>query len=187
MRPDFIGLARKMRFLALLTATGLIGIALAPQAAHAEPGASMQITGQVGATVAEPTNIQLVENLRFGRFFSPTVNSTIRIQPNGNIQPSAGIGASISLAQPPEGRGTAEFRIEQDGNRGFNVTLPTSITISNGTTTMVVDTFRDRQIRIVNAGRDSIYRLEVGATLRINANQAVGKYVGDFDVTVVYN
>jgi len=176
-----------MRKTALMAIAGLLGFALAPSAAYADPGDTMQGSGTASATVVDSLQITRITNLRFGRFASPTTTSSLRVSMTGAITPSADIASSINMPQPPDGRGPAQFRIELDGNRGFTAYVPPTITITNGAASMLINNWEGRLVRIVNAGRNSVYRLDYGGTLRINPNQAPGQYRGNFTVTVVYN
>lgn len=170
----------------LLAGAGILACAAYPSCAHAEPGQSMQSAGSAAAEVVEQVQIQRLANLRFGRFATPSTPSTLRVAMTGAVTPSADLASSLSMAQPPEGRGPAQFRIEMDGNRGFTAYIPASLTISSGSANMLVNAVEGRLVRIVSAGRQSIYRLDMGGTLRVGANQAPGQYSGTFLVTVVY-
>lgn len=69
----------------------------------------------------------------------------------------------------------------------FAVTLPTSVTISNGTENMTVTSFNRSgatQLFLDAAGNNNF---AVGARLNVGANQPVGTYTGTFNVTVNYN
>ena len=91
------------------------------------------------------------------------------------------------MAQPASGRGPAQFTVEQAGNRGGTVYIPSSISLTNGAANMTVNAITGRLVVISGVGRDRVYRLDLGGTLRINGNQAPGSYRGVFDVTVIYN
>ena len=69
----------------------------------------------------------------------------------------------------------------------FAVTLPTSVTINNGTENMTVTSFNRSgasQLFLDAAGNNNF---TVGARLNVGANQPVGIYSGTFNVTVNYN
>lgn len=143
-------------------------------------------SGTASATVVDSLQITRIANLRFGRFASPTTTSTLRVSMTGAVTPSADIASSINMPQPPDGRGPAQFRIELDGNRGFTAYVPGTLTLTNGSASMLMNNWEGRLVRIVNAGRNSVYRLDYGGTLRINPNQAPGQYSAVLTVTVVY-
>lgn len=155
--------------------------------AFAEPGDTVQETGTAAATVADPITLQHIADLRFGRFASPTTASTIVVNVDGSFSASGDVASSTGIDQPASGRGPAQFRVEQAGNRGGVVYIPGNIGISNGAASMTVTNVTGRIVRTSGRGRFSVYRLDMGGTLQIGANQAPGSYIGDFDVTVVYN
>ena len=155
--------------------------------ALAEPGRSAQETGAAAANVAEPITIQRLADLRFGRFASPSTASTIQITPAGAFNPAGDVVSSTQMAQPANGRGPAQFRVRQAGNRGGTVRIPNTITLRSGGNSMDVTDVQGRLVVTSGFGRFSVYRLDLGGTLQVKANQAPGSYIGDFDVTVVYN
>ena len=181
IRPGSLMVARDF-FKAI--AAGIVILCAAP--AHAEPGDTQTTQGSATATLADPLSLQKIADLRFGRFAAPKTASTIRIASDGTITPTGDVVSSMGMAQPPDGRGPAQFRVDMDGNRGFIAFFPRRITISNGTSSMLVNDIGGRIVRIRGGGRDSVYSLDMGGTLNIEANQAAGQYAGDFDITVLY-
>jgi hypothetical protein len=153
----------------------------------AAPGDSTQDTGTAAAVVADPITIQRLADLRFGRFASPTTASTITVNVDGSFSASGDVASSTNMAQPAGGRGPAQFSVEQAGNRGGTVFIPGNITITNGPNSMLINSITARLVVISGFGRNRVYRLDLGGTLQVNANQAPGFYLGDFDVTVIYN
>ncbi|MBD2843116.1 DUF4402 domain-containing protein [Erythrobacter rubeus] len=164
-----------------------IAALLAPQSAFAEPGNTVQESGAAAAEVADPATIQRISDLRFGRFASPGTASSIRINVDGSFDAVGDVASSTNMAQPASGRGPAQFRVEQAGNRGGTVFIPGDITLSNGSATIGVTNITGRLVVISGFGRQRVYRLDMGGTLQIEGNQAPGSYIGDFDVTVIYN
>lgn len=158
-----------------------------PAAVSAAPGDSIETNGTAAAEVVDPATIRHISDLRFGRFAAPGNASTIRVNPDGSFNATGDVTSSTGMAQPPEGRGPAQFVVEQAGNRGGTVFIPNNVTITNGTTNMTVNAITGRLVVISGVGRDRVYRLDLGGTLRINGNQAPGSYRGEFDVTVIYN
>ena len=117
----------------------------------------------------------------------------------GNIIPSGSIGTvSVSTASaragsggatPTSGKayGAASFDVNGTGSLTYAITLPGSISISDGAThTMTVDTFVSSPdgAGTLNAGYQEI---KVGGTIHVGINQVVGDYTGTFDVSVAYN
>lgn len=170
----------------LAGAVALAAAALAAPAS-AEPGESFQGGGTAAAAVVDPATIRRVADLRFGRFATPGTASAIRINVDGSLSAAGDVASSTGMAQPASGRGPAQFVVEQAGNRGGTVFIPGSINISNGNANMTVNAITGRLVVISGNGRNRVYRLDLGGTLRINGNQAPGAYRGEFDVTVIYN
>ncbi len=71
-------------------------------------------------------------------------------------------------------------------NNTYSITLPSSATLTSGGDTMTVDTFTHDAggAPTLVFGSDTF---NVGATLKVDPNQAVGTYSGTFAVTVNYN
>lgn len=160
----------------------LVGaLGLAAVSAQAAPGDSKTVTGTTNVTIAQPAQIQKVDDLRFGVIVRPLTAGIVEIDPAGSIS------ANIDVSTYPGNRGPSRFLLVGDNNRRFLVFLPSRINISNGTATMRVDRFRMNAVngstRFDANGR---YNLYVGGRLNVGANQAVGQYSGTFDVTVVY-
>ena len=61
------------------------------------------------------------------------------------------------------------------------------VTRVGGTETMIVDTFTISGAANRNVVAKEPFAFSVGGTLRVNANQAEGTYVGTFDVDLQYN
>lgn len=175
---------RTSRLTLLTVSLALAGVS---SPAQAEPGDTAQTTGTAAATVANPMKIRRLSDLRYGRFASPSTASTIRIDPDGTFVPTGEVAASTGIAQPPSGRGPAQFEIEQSGKRTGQVDLPQTITLFKGADTMTVTNLQFDLTRISQSGRDQVFRLDVGGTLQVGAMQAPGYYRGDFNVTVYYN
>jgi len=167
-------------------ATALTALMMAAPVS-AEPGASAEGSGVAAAEVVDAVTIRRVSDLRFGRFASPGNASTIRINLDGTFNATGEVVSSTALSQPGSGRGPAQFTVDQAGNFGGTVRIPNTIIITNGSANMTANAITGRLVVVSGIGRNRVYRLDLGATLRINANQAPGTYRGEFDVTVIYN
>ena len=92
------------------------------------------------------------------------------------------VASSTTLAR------AATYSVTGNPLAEYNVTLPSSITLSNGAQTMTVNQFvRSGGVAALTMNTSGISSFNVGATLNVNANQASGTYTGNFDVTVAYN
>lgn len=176
-----------MRFSSFLVGATALAAALSAASASAEPGDSVAGSGTAAAEVADPVTIRRISDLRFGRFASPGNASTIRVNLDGTFNATGDVVSSTAMAQPASGRGPAQFTVDQAGNFGGTVFIPSTIIITNGTANMTVNAITGRLVVISGAGRNRVYRLDLGGTLRVNGNQAPGAYRGEFDVTVIYN
>lgn len=176
-----------MRFSRLVMGATALAASLLTVPASAEPGDSVEGSGTAAAEVADPITIRRISDLRFGRFAAPGNASTIRVNRDGTFNATGEVVSSTAMAQPASGRGPAQFTVDQAGNFGGTVFIPSTIIITNGTANMTVNAITGRLVVISGTGRNRVYRLDMGGTLRINANQAPGAYRGEFDVTVIYN
>lgn len=171
-------------------ATALAALLLAiPGLALAAPGDSDTDTGSAQASILEPIDIQKVADLRFGRIMQPVTAGTITITPEGAVSTTGGVTGNIDTPQTFPGRGPGAFGVFGEENRRFHTFVDNTITLSNGTSTMIVSKVDD------NAGppgfsttdADGYFALLVGGTLEVAANQEPGTYSGEYDVRVLYH
>ena len=155
--------------------------------------AQAQATANITAQVVQPIAITTVTDLNFGILSVGTVGGTVVVQPTpgggctvsqtGDVDVGSTTGATATCAQ---------FDITGANNAFYSVTLPTSVTITDGgANSMTVNNFQACSIttslctsyQLDNTGYD---QLTVGATLNVNGGQAQGTYTGTFQVTVEY-
>jgi spore coat protein U-like protein len=155
--------------------------------AWAAPGDTAVMTGTAQANVVAPTQIQPLDDLRFGQFYRPTANGNVTLSTAGAVTATGGMVGLTNAVQIGTGRGAARFRINGDANRDFRVDLPNQIDIFRGTASMRVSNFTHNvPPPRGNLGAAGSFILLVGARLRVNANQPVGLYQGTYVVTVTY-
>lgn len=157
----------------------------APVAASAGP---VQATGFSQANVVTPGSLVPLAVLRFGQMIRPVTAGTLAINNAGTVSSTGGVTAGIAILQFGSGRGPGSFELTGSPNRQCGVTLPASITISNGAQTMTVNGFNANvsgggKIKLDATGHA---QLDIGATLNVAANQAVGSYTGSYNITVVF-
>ena len=159
----------------------------APGAALAAPGNSAVMPGSAQAVVVDPGRLVAREFLRFGSFTRPTAAGDITITPANVMITTGQLTANAAIPQAVNGRGPAEFDVYATSYRAFVTLISNNITISNGAATMQVRNFTGN-IGVPRTSLDvnGYYRLKIGGTLKVNANQAVGTYSGTFNVTVIY-
>lgn len=149
--------------------------------------ASAAESGSVAIDVVAPTQVALVNDLRFGAILQAATAGTLRIRPNGNVSATGGVVGGYAIPQPPSGRGPAKFRVVGDPNRFIHATLPNSITISNGPATMLVDLIQSNTFFGFGwIGASGETDLDVGGRLNVGASQASGFYTGTFEISVLY-
>ncbi|WP_271079298.1 DUF4402 domain-containing protein [Aurantiacibacter sp. MUD61] len=175
-----------MRYHLVLFAAASIGLAGIATPAQAQQN-DAQMEGNAGGTVVSPSRVRHLADLRFGAFASPETASTIRVDVDGTVVPTGAVVAGMNVDQPPEGRGPAQFHIEQDRSRFFTAFYPSQIIITNSASaSMLVNNTTARLVRTRQRGRNSEWRLDMGGTLNIVGNQPTGSYSGDFVITVAY-
>ncbi|MGA7617406.1 MAG: DUF4402 domain-containing protein [Thermoanaerobaculia bacterium] len=167
-----------LRLLALGMATSMIAVSSPAQS----------ISAQANATISRGLTVVKTADLDFGDILAPTASGTVTVSPAGTRAASGTIvlvGGTI---------GAAAFNVSDSGkgNRHFWVGLPASTTISNGASSMTVDTFQSNLLAsypLCGSGAPpgqcptAPYTIQVGATLHVNANQPAGTYVGTFTIT----
>jgi len=123
-------------------------------------------------------------DMSFGTMTSPTVSSTVILDPSGS-RTSTG---NITLLQQAPVASASAYTVTGDPNATYTITLPsyTNIILPNGPW-LIVDGF------ISSIGLNETLPLSgtenftVGATLHVNSWEAPGTYTGTFDVSVAYN
>ena len=109
------------------------------------------------------------------------------IATSGAVTATGGMATSYAIAQTGGGRGAASFTVTGDASRSFVLTLPANITIRNGANSMRITALATN----ATAGKASLssagsFTLNLGGTLNVAANQAIGNYTGTYAVTVTY-
>ena len=147
----------------------------------AQTSGSSQVNGSAAAEIVRPSQIEPLQDLRFGTIVRPQTGGTVAVAPNSAVT------SNLDLSQFPGNRGAARFRVKGDPNRLFFAFLPATTTLRSGLSAMLVDQFRANTL-FGFAGFDAAgnYQLDVGARLIINGNQPVGDYSGTFELTVLY-
>lgn len=175
---------RSLPALAIFVAFSGAAVTAAPAAAQS---AASQVSGTSQATVVEPAGISPIEDLRFGAIMQPATAGTVSIGTDDSVAATGGAVVGITTPQPAGGRGAGRFSITGDPNRFFLVFGLNTLTVGNGSSTMIVDQMRANLFfgfgRFDGSGD---YLLRVGGRLRIDANQPTGEYSGTYDLTVLY-
>ena len=150
--------------------------------------------GQVSATanatakIVSPLKIVKVNNLVFGTLAPSGTIGSVTIATDGIRTSTLG---SIQLIGAAGSFNASSFTVTGETGLAYSITLPnnTDVVLSAGIgKTMAVTNFISSPVATASAtlvAGDN--PLLVGATIAVDATQAIGDYTGTFDVTVNYN
>lgn len=163
-----------------------------PTAAFAQAGPQSTANASASAEIVAPLTIACT-TMQFGKL-APSLTSatTVSITPTGVLSDPDNIVVpdSRTNANPSTCLVRGEYQL------GYTVTLPTSGSISNGSSVMELSAFNistdaalpptDRIIGDID-GLGGFDGFNVGATLHVDAAEAPGVYTGTYPVSVQYN
>lgn len=159
-------------FAASLLATMGLGASVA-QAAPATASATAK------AKVLKQLSIARNADLDFGTIVAGTAASTVLVNAAGTRTCGAGLTCSGTT-------GAADFTVNGSNNSVVTVSVPASVSLTNGATgTMLASFSNPATLLLTNAGVSGT-PLVFGGTLNIGANQEDGNYAASFNVTVDY-
>lgn len=172
----------------------LFGASLFAAAPALAAGPPVRSTATTRATVVRPLTLVKVNDLDFGDIVAGTTLGTVLVNPvNGTRTSTGGVTLASGNGQPASFAGM--------GARGQRVSLRVSantitLTRIGGTQTMTMNNFTINSSpastlsttprNFVIAAPTGVFNFNVGATLRVGANQMPGKYRGQFTVTLIY-
>jgi uncharacterized protein DUF4402 len=143
--------------------------------------AAMAIAG-VPTASAQLISISKTADLGFGTAFIGSSLGTVVVTPAGARTASGGVTLGST-----SGVGAAQFTVSGIALLTYHITLPSSIALSSGGSSMTVNTFTSTPSGSGTFPLAGTQTLTVGATLQVGAVQAPGTYSGSFNVTVSYN
>lgn len=144
-------------------------------------------TAEANATIIQPITITKTADLNFGIVVPGATPGTVTVGYDGT---RASLGGVSLLAGNPGTVSAAHFDAAGQPSTAYTLSIPASVTISNGTETMVIDNFTsDPGAGTATFDVSGTYEIRVGGTLNVLANQAPGDYTNttDLDVTINYN
>ncbi|MDD4425811.1 MAG: DUF4402 domain-containing protein, partial [Mariniphaga sp.] len=130
------------------------------------------------ANIISPMAITKNVDLNFGNIAAGTSAGTVELGTDGERTETNVILPSVTGTVT-----AAEFTVTGLTGSTYAITLPTTVTITSGANNMTIDNFTNNATNTLTAGTETF---NVGATLNVKAEQAVGLYQGTFDVTVDY-
>jgi hypothetical protein len=137
------------------------------------------------ANIISPITIVKVvgADLNFGDVVPGATAGTVVVDPAAARTSTGGVALGNGAAVA-----AAAFTVGGGNNATYTITLPTSaVTITGPTSTMTVSNFTSNPSGTGTIGAAGTQALNVGGTLNVGVNQAVGAYTGTFSVTVAYN
>lgn len=168
--------ANKIVTLAILLFLGFAGSSFAQIAANAS----------VSVTLVTPISISKTTDMNFGNVaVSASLAGTV-VLPTSGPRTTGGAGG-VTL---PANTGTvsaAAFTVSGQGNYTYTITLPSSVTITDGTHNMTVNAFTSNPATTGTLSAGGSQTLLVGATLNVTAGQAAGTYTNATGVSVTVN
>ena len=148
-------------------------------------------TVDVTATIIAPISISAGTEMNFGTIVTGTAISTIKLTDVASTVRSVESGDASFPSTTGDTPTSSSFTVNGEGAYGFDITLPGSIVITNGTPAedMTVNAFTSNgtisdSSSVLSSGTFALY---VGATLNLAADQPSGVYAGTYTVTVAYN
>ena len=145
--------------------------------------AQVSATANASATIITPIAISKTVDMNFGNIAVGTTAGTV-------VLSTAGVRTKTGGVTLPATTGTvsaASFNVTGSGTSSFTITLPTSITLSDGAThTMTVGTLTSNPsgTGTLSSGAATI---AVGGTLNVGASQVAGTYTNTSNLTVTVN
>lgn len=132
------------------------------------------------ATLVAPISITKTVDMNFGTVAASATAGTVVLAVDNGVTATGGV--SLPGGTPA----AAQFDVTGEGTSTFDITLPSSIVLSNGTDNLTVDNFVSNPsgTGALVAGSATI---AVGATLNVPANAPAGVYTNSADLTVTVN
>jgi hypothetical protein len=171
-------------FLRPATAGVLLGMAIsvvvAPVFAHAD---SVVASVRVTATILSNLSVQVRSNLAFGSLSTGARPGALVLDPDGNRRASGGVTVQAGATSSP-----ADFLVFGMPRAGFSISAPAVLWVNDSQGhKMRVDRFRISSGSVSTFDATGRRRLNMGATLHVQANQPEGPYMGLVNISVHYN
>jgi hypothetical protein len=168
------------RFAVITVATSLLAASSLSAAQN-----SATTSANAKANIISPISIVKVvgADLNFGDVVPGGTAGTVVVTPAAARTSTGGVSLGNAAAVT-----AAAFTVGGANNATYTITLPAGpTTVTAGANTMTVDTFTSNPSGTGLLSGTGTQTLNVGGTLNVGINQAVGAYTGTFSVTVAYN
>ncbi len=151
---------------------------------------SSTVATAASATIVRPIVLTKVTDLVFGNLVADATAVGTAILDNAD---GLTVGGAATIPGTQGGVHTsASFTLTGEGAFTYSLTLPASVTITDGTNTMLVDGFTNSLTSSAGTlsgsnGASGSGAFKVGATLHVGIAQVPNAYTANFNVTVQYN
>lgn len=145
------------------------------------------LVGNITAKVIRPISIAKTSNLQFGSVTRPSVGSgSISLSPAG----VASVTGSNVIRYPSPAATVAAFTVTGEGGQAVTVSVPSTVTLSGSTGSVIATTSSTgggAQVLSGSAGAAGTVQVRVGGTVPLSGSTAIGTFTGTLAVTVQYN
>lgn len=155
----------------LCASAAILTFSLAPSIADAATA-----DGTARAKILSQVTVTALNDLEFGTIVAGTSASNVSVNAFGARSCGAGLACTGATA-------AAAFSVTGTSGRIVTVSVPASVTLSNGIDTMNASLSASTAGLLLGVSASSF---TVGGTLDVAANQPDGDYVASFDATVDY-
>lgn len=159
----------------LLLAIGMFATTPTLFAATAQATVSVKVVRNISITSAS--------DMSFGYISTSTAAGSVILEHSGNRQATGGAALEAGGSPSP-----AKFIASGEPNTSFSISLPAAMVMTdNNGNEMVVSDFSGTSGDLATFNDAGRHELDVGATLHINPNQALGQYAGTIHISVNYD
>jgi len=143
-------------------------------------GPSDNANANAGARVIKPVRVTTQADMDFGDVLTSAASGTVVLATDGSVSGNGG-----AYVFDDTNAQAAAFRVTGERFEAYNITLPTSVTLTetSGGTMSLTGFSHDASGVLANNGQEDF---NVGATLNVGADQVEGDYTGSFTVSVDY-
>ena len=154
---------------------------------QAMPAIAQSVAGNTTALLITPITISKNTDMNFGNLASSsTTGGTIILSTSGSR--SIGGSGGVTLPAIIGTVSAADFTVSGQGGYGYTITLPTTVTISDGLGhSMTITSFTSSPSSTGTLSSAGTQDLTVGGTLNVSAAQAAGSYTSSSGVSVTVN
>lgn len=147
---------------------------------------SIATTGGAAGVVTDGLTGSFADGLlQFGTIALGTGDNTVTIAPTTGARVIAGAGTATGTTATTVS--AAAFKVTGASGLGYTVTLPTSSTITDGTTTLTVNSYASSLAGNTASLTGGDSHFAIGGTLTLTGTMTTGHYTGSFPITVAYN